>query len=237
MSGHSHWAGIKHKKAVVDAKRAQVFTKLGRAISVAAREGGGNPDFNPNLRLAIEKARELNMTKDKIEKAIRRGMGLEEGKLLEEIIYEALGPSGTMLIIITITDNRNRAISEIRRIIEKHGGKMADGGIGWNFKRLGIINLSPNDNQYEDAMNTAIENDAEDVIENGNGKLTAYSSLENFNDLKTLLAPFNITESGIGYIPQNAITLEGRDKEKFEKLIEELEDHQDVQEIFDNLNI
>ncbi len=127
MSGHSHWAGIKHKKAVADAKRAQVFTKLGRAISVAARNGGGNPEFSPTLRLAIDKARSFNMPKDRIENSIKKGVGEPAGNRLEETEYEVLGPYGTMIMIKTITDNKNRTVSEIRRILEKHGGKMAEG--------------------------------------------------------------------------------------------------------------
>jgi YebC/PmpR family DNA-binding regulatory protein len=137
MSGHSHWSGIKHKKAVADAKRGQIFTKLGHAIAVAAREGGGNPEFNAALRLAIEKAKEFNMPKDKIENSVRKGTGEGAQNRLEEAQYEALGPFGTMLIIKVITDNKNRTVSELRRILEKHGGKMADGGVSWNFKRVG----------------------------------------------------------------------------------------------------
>jgi len=137
MSGHSHWSGIKHKKAVADAKRAQIFTKLGHAIAVAARSGGSNPDFNPALRLAIDKAKEFNMPKDRIKNSIKKGTreGLENK--LVEAQYEAMGPFGTMLIIKVITDNKNRAVSDLRRVLEKHGGKMADGGVSWNFKREG----------------------------------------------------------------------------------------------------
>jgi len=176
MSGHSHWAGIKHKKAVTDAKRAQIFTKLGHAIAVAARNGGGNPDFNPALRLAVDKARSLNMPKDKIENSIKKGTGEGLENRLEEAQYEALGPFGIMLIINVITDNKNRTVSDLRRLLEKHGGKMADGGVSWNFKR-----------------------------------------------------------SGAAYVPQYTISLEPGQKEKYEKLIEDLTDHPDVQEFYDNL--
>lgn len=235
MSGHSHWAGIKHKKAVQDAKRAQVFTKLGKAITIAARLGGGNPDFNPNLRLAIEKAKEFNMPKDRIENSIRKGTGEGEENRLEEAQYEALGPSATMLIILVITDNKNRTVSELRRILEKHGGKMADGGVSWNFKRAGLINILPEINQIEEAMDLAIESGADDVVERKDGSLLIVSALDNFNGLKEKVSQFKVRESGVGYIGQNPITLDKKQKEKYERLIEDLTEHPDVQEVFDNV--
>lgn len=234
MSGHSHWSGIKHKKAVADAKRAQIFTKLGRAISVAARNGGGNPEFNPALRLAIEKARSFNMPKDKIENSIAKGTGEGVQNRLEEARYEALGPSGTMLIIKVITDNKNRTVSDLRRILEKHGGKMADGGVSWNFKRTGIIEIAPGEKK-EEAINLAIENGVEDVIERDEERVLFYVSLDNFNQLNERLINFNITESSVGYVPQNPITLEGTAQEKYQKLLADLTDQPDVQEFYDNL--
>lgn len=235
MSGHSHWAGIKHKKAVVDAKRAQIFTKLGRAISVAARNGGGNPDFNPGLRLAIDKARSFNMSRDKIENSIKKGIGEGSDSQLEEVEYEALGNSGTMLIIKAITDNKNRTISDLRRILEKHGGKLADGGISWNFKRAGIINLVPNTSQKEKVAELAIESNAEDVLEKKDGSVQIIANLVNFNSLKEILAPFNINESGVGYVPQNPIRLSEEQRKKYNIFIDDLVDHPDVQEVFDNV--
>jgi len=235
MSGHSHWAGIKRKKAVQDAKRARIFTKLGRAITIAARLGGKNPNFNTSLRLAIEKAKEFNMPKDKIENSVQKGSGEGADIRLEEIQYEALGPFGIMLIILVITDNRNRAVSDLRRILEKHGGKMADGGVSWNFKRAGSITISPDHKSKEEAMNLAIENGADDIIEIKNGAMTVYSAPENYNHLKEKLLSFNILESSTGYFPQNPISVEPANREKYERLIEDLTDHPDVQEVFDNV--
>jgi len=234
MSGHSHWAGIKHKKALQDAKRAQIFTKLGRAITIAARSGGANNDFNPALRLAIEKAKEFNMPKDRIDSLIKKGSGKGEGAELEETRYEALGPFGIMIIISVITDNKNRTVSELRRILEKHGGKMADGGVSWNFKRAGIINLSVSPKQREEAEDIAIENGADDIIEKNSSTIIIHSPLENFNKLKKKLARFSIGETSVGYIPQNPIPIGPEVKEKYENLVEELTEHPDVQEVFDN---
>lgn len=235
MSGHSHWSGIKHKKAVADAKRAQVFTKLGRAISVAARNGSGNPEFNPALRLAIEKARSFNMPKDKIENSIKKGTGESAGNQLAETEYEALGPYGTMLMIKIITDNKNRTVSEIRRILEKHGGKMADGGISWNFKRVGIIDILPNPNQKETIINLAIENEVDDILEKKDDSIEIISNLENFNNLKEIFSNYPVRESGLSYFPKNPVTLNLEQKAKYNKLVESLIDHPDVQEVFDNV--
>jgi len=213
-----------------------VFTKLGRAISVAARNGCGNPEFNPTLRLAIDKARSFNMPKDRIENSIQKGTGTSAGNQLEEAEYEALGPYGTMLMIKTITDNKNRTVSEIRRILEKHGGKMADRGISWNFRRTGIINILPDASQKETAVNSAIEGNAEDVLEKKDGSVQIIASLENFNSLKEALTQFNILESGVGYVPQNPLGLSKEQREKYNHLIENLVDHPDVQEVFDNVS-
>lgn len=178
MSGHSHWAGIKHKKALTDAKRAKFFTKHGKLITIAARKGGGNPDANFQLRLAIERARLDNMPKENIDRAIKRGTGeLKDQAEIAEIIYEAYGPGGIMIIIKTLTDNKNRTVSEIKTILGKFGGKL--GGVGsvmWNFE------------------------------------------LSNFE-----------------YKPKNTIKLDEQSKEEYEKLLEALDDQDDVQEIFDNL--
>jgi YebC/PmpR family DNA-binding regulatory protein len=146
MSGHSHWAGIKHKKGIEDAKRAKVFTKLARVIVVAAREKGWNPDMNPSLRLAIEKARAANMPTDKIERAIERGSGKGGEEALEGFCYEAFGPGSVATLIEGITDNKNRTFGEVRKIITDHGGRMAEqGSVQWMFNRKGLISLSSND--------------------------------------------------------------------------------------------
>jgi len=235
MSGHSHWAGIKRKKALVDAKRAQNFTKLTRAITIAAKEGGGNPEFNPLLRLAIEKAREFNVPKDKIEKAIRKGTGEEESENLEEKTYEALGPAGTMFIIRTISDNSNRTVGELRRIMEKNNGKMADGGIGWNFKRFGILAFSVEEERKEELINSAIENQAEDFLEEENGDIMIKCAVENLNKIKNALAGYRLTKSEIRYLPLNPLVLTEKDKAKYVKLLSEIYENPDVQDVYDNV--
>jgi len=235
MSGHSHWSGIKHKKALVDSKRGQIFTKLGRAISVAARSGRGNPEFNPNLRLAIEKARSFNMPNDKIDNSIKKGLGEGAQNKLEEAEYEGLGPFGTMLIIKAITDNKNRTVSDIRRLLEKHQGKMADGGISWNFKRVGIIEILPDLDRKEEIINIAIENEAADIFEKEDNSVQIISDLENFNSLKEIFSHYPIRESGLSYMPKNPITLDSEQKVKYDKLVESLIEHPDVQEVFDNV--
>lgn len=234
MSGHSHWAGIKRKKAVVDAKRAQIFTKLGRAITIAAKNSGGNPDFNPSLRLAIDKAKSFNMPKDKIENSIKKGSG-ESSEKLFEVQYEALGPEGTMLIIETITDNKNRTVSDIRRILEKYAGKMADGGISWNFKRVGILELEPKEEEREKILETAIELDARDIIEKEDGTIQIISNLEKFNFIKESLRKYPVLSININYLPQNPISLNKAQAEKYDRLLSELLDHPDVQEVYDNI--
>jgi YebC/PmpR family DNA-binding regulatory protein len=177
MSGHSHWAGIKHRKGINDAKRAQIFTKLGKPITIAAREGGGNPNDNFKLRLAIDKAKEFNMPKENIDRAIKRGTGEIKGADISEIIYEAFGPSGIMMIIKTLTDNKNRTVSEIKTILAKFGGKLGgQGSVRWNFEF--------SDSQYK---------------------------------------------------PKNIMPIDEKTKMAYEKLLEALEDHDDVEEIYDNL--
>lgn len=241
MSGHSHWAGIKRKKAVVDAKRAQKFTKLGKAITIAARIGGENPDFNPNLRLAIEKAKEFNMPKEKILNSIKKGGSKEEGTQLEEILYEALGPFGTMFLIEVVTDKKNRTISELRKIMESFGGKMADGGVGWNFKRKGIILFKIKEDQRETFLERALLEGVEDLEEDQKGEdlqVSILTEVDKFSQIKESLADFTILESKVAYIatnPKLISEMEEKEKEKVEGLLSELEDQEDVMELHSNL--
>ncbi len=176
MSGHSHWAGIKHKKALTDTKRAKIFAKLGKIITVAAREGGGNPDSNLKLKFAIEQARSANMPKENIERAIKRGTGELKGEVIEEVIYEAFGPGGIMMIIKTLTDNRNRTVSEIKSILADFGGKLGGpGSVIWNFEKT-VEGLKPKNpfsvdpetrNQYEKLLEALAEqDDVEEIYDN-----------------------------------------------------------------------
>ena len=163
MSGHSHWAGIKHRKEINDSKRAKIFTRLAKPIVLAAREGGGNPETNFKLRLAVEKARQFNMPKDNIEKAVKRGTGEIAGAEIEEALYEAVGPGGVMIIIKTTTDNRNRTVSEIKHILSKNKAKLGEqGSTLWNFNQVGLISLEKN-SQWEENELIAIDSGAIDV--------------------------------------------------------------------------
>ncbi len=235
MSGHSHWSGIKRKKALVDSKRAQKFTKLGRAITIASREGGENPDFNPNLRLAIEKAKEFNMPKDKILNSIKKGSSKNAEDQLEEVTYEALGPEGIMLVIETITDNRNRTVSEIRHILDEHGGKMADGGVGWNFRRRGLITFQVLEEQKEEFELKAIECSVEDLMEEEKGAVSVICSLEDIEKIKEKLSDFPIIENIVAYLSNNPVAISDKVRKKYDILLDDLENQSDVQEIWDNV--
>ncbi len=238
MSGHSHFAGIKHRKGINDAKRAKIFTKLAKPIVIAAREGGGNPATNFKLRLAIDKAREFNMPKDNIERAIKRGTGELKGEELSEIIYEAMGPGGVMMLIKTTTDNKNRTLGEIKTILTKNGGKFGEAGSAmWNFKKVGNINITvPKDaDPYEIEMK-AIDAGAEDTLYSDSA-ITAYTRVEDFQIAQEKLEKEGLTieNAAIVYAPLQKTELSQDDKLDYEKLLEALDEQDDVEEIYDNL--
>lgn len=238
MSGHSHWAGIKHKKGIKDAERARVFTKHGKLLTIAAREGGGDPEKNWKLRFAIERARADNMPRENIERAIKRGAGELKGEELNEIIYEAVGPGNVMILIKTATDNRNRTVNELKGILSKAGGKLGEVGSSmWNFKQMGAIAMpvSKEDDPYGMEMK-AIEAGAEDT-EYAGDYLTVYTKTENLQNVKNNLEKSGLTieSAGIVYVPNQKITLETPDKIDYERLLQALDEQEDVQEIFDNL--
>jgi YebC/PmpR family DNA-binding regulatory protein len=252
MSGHSHWAGIKQRKGVNDAKKANVFTKYGRLISIAAKQGGGDPSHNFSLRLAIDQARSVNMPKDTIERAIKKGTGeLKEGAEIEEVIYEgylpalptgrqagqAGGPGNVAMLIKVATDNRNRTFSEIKSIFTKAGGKMAgEGSVKFMFRQVGNIEISAaGKDPYEIEM-AAIEAGAEDTIYAGDF-VTVYTKVEDLQKVKENLEKAGIQIEGVGliYAPLQKMTIETDAKIDYEKLLEKLDEHDDVQEIFDNL--
>jgi YebC/PmpR family DNA-binding regulatory protein len=237
MSGHSHWAGIKHKKGLNDAKRARIFTKLAKPIVIAARDGGGNPDANFKLRLAIKKAQEFNMPKDNIEKAIKRGTGELKDAEIVEAIYEAMGPGGIMMLIKASTDNKNRTVSEVKSILTKTGGKFGEAGsVMWNFDQVGSINIDSKNKDLEELEMIAIEAGAKDIK-------TDQETLFIFTDPKELQAVqdklieknIDISDAGLAYLPKNTVEVDEKTKASYEKLIEALEDQEDVEEIFDNL--
>jgi YebC/PmpR family DNA-binding regulatory protein len=238
MSGHSHFAGIKHRKGINDAKRAKVFTKLAKPIVIAARDGGGNPDTNFRLRLAIDKAREFNMPKDNIERAIKRGTGELKDAALEEIIYEAMGPGGVMMLIKTTTDNRNRTLGEIKTILTKNSGKFGEAGSAmWNFRKVGNINITvpKGADPYEIEMK-AIDAGAEDTLYSGD-IITTYTRVEDFQMARENLEKegFAIESSELVYAPLQKTELSENDKLDYEKLLESLDEQDDVEEIYDNL--
>lgn len=232
MSGHSHWAQVKHKKAQVDIKRGKIFNKLINTIVVAAREGA-DPELNPKLKAAIERAKEFNVPNENIEKAIKRGAGLEAGTILEEIIYEGYGPGGIGLIIKTITDNKNRTASDIRSTLSKYEGKMANpGSVIWNFEEKGIIVVEKANLTEENILNLPIS----DFQEKGD-QLVLIMSIENMNLIKEKLDKLgiNIVESKIEWLPKSIMDVDEKNKEKSGKLIDELLELSDVQEVYTNL--
>jgi YebC/PmpR family DNA-binding regulatory protein len=238
MSGHSHWAGIKHRKGVNDAKKAQIFTKHGKLISIAARDGGGGkPETNFQLRLAIERARMENMPKDKIERAIQRGTGELKGQAeIQEVMYEAYGPGQVAMLIKAATDNKNRALGDIRTLLTKNGGKMvAEGSVAFLFKKVGALDIEVNNNLEEVEMK-AIEAGAEDT-EFSENILTVYTAPENLQKTKEALEKnaLIIKDLALSYIPLQKITLTEKDQLAYEKLLEILDEQEDVQEIYDNL--
>ncbi|TXH08105.1 MAG: YebC/PmpR family DNA-binding transcriptional regulator [Candidatus Moraniibacteriota bacterium] len=238
MSGHSHWATTHRAKGVNDAKRAAIFTKFGRLVTIAARDGGGDPDMNFKLRLAIDRARSVNMPKDRIEHAIKVGTGeLKDAAAVEEVLYEAYGPGQVALLIEGMTDNKNRAVGEVKTILTKNGGKFVpSGSVSFMFKRAGII-VFPADRYSAEALETeAIESGADDFKAEGDVLLIITKP----EDLQAVRAHFEgkqmTPESAeLGYLPTQTVSLQGDDLAKFEKLKELLEDNQDVQIVWDNL--
>ncbi|MEO0139081.1 MAG: YebC/PmpR family DNA-binding transcriptional regulator [candidate division WOR-3 bacterium] len=238
MAGHSKWAQIKHKKAKMDAKRSKIFNKLIREIQVAARLGGGDPDLNPRLRLAIEKAKEANMPWENIERAIKRGTGELEGTQYEDVIYEGYGPGGVAFMIKVLTDNRNRTTSEIRHIFSKFGGHLASpGSVAWQFVEKGVIYVDGNVEE-DKILEVALEGGAEDVKREGD-TWVIYTSTENFSAVKESITKSGIPISNahITMMPQNTVRVEGKNAETIIKLFQSLEEHDDVQEVYSNFDI
>jgi YebC/PmpR family DNA-binding regulatory protein len=244
MSGHSHFSRIKYKKAITDAKRGKIFSKLSQAISVAAREKGVDPAINPKLRLAIEEARSFNLPKENIERAIKRGAGELEGAKLEEVLFEAYGPGGTAIIIEGITDNKNRTLSEIKQILSQNNGKLAsEGSVKWLFERRGclIINRKSQDEALRNKEKIelkVIEAGAQDIYWKGD-LLDVYTSPEELEKVKQSLEEKNIKieSSSLDWVAKEMIELDEKNKEACQKLFEALEESETVQEIYSNLRI
>lgn len=240
MAGHSKWANRKHKKAREDAKRGKLFSKLSKLISVAAREGGGDPEHNPRLKDAIQKAKDANMPNDNIERAIKRGTGEIQGAAYERMVYEGYGPGGVAVLLDITTDNRNRTASEIRHIFDKSGGNLGESGcVAWMFNKKGQIILEKTDDIDEDEiMLIALEAGAEDVIIEDE-TIQILTEPKDFEEIKEEVKKQNlkISDAEIAMIPSNTVKVEGKTAEQVIKLMEELEDHDDVQEVYANFDI
>ena len=239
MSGHSKWHSIKHKKGALDAKRGKLFTKFIKEITVAARSGGGDPDANARLRKAINDAKAGNMPNDTIDRAIRRGTGEEEGVNYEEITYEGYGPGGVALMVQSMTDNRNRTVAEIRHLFSKNGGNLGESGsVGWMFEKKGYIVISKSDKSEEELFDLVIEAGADDLRDDVDN-FEIITSPEAFEGVQSAVKAAGIEPqvAEVEFVPQNYIKLEGSDARQMLKLMEALEDHDDVQKVSANFDI
>lgn len=239
MSGHSKWAGIKHKKAQADAKKGQLYTKLIKEITVASREGGGNPETNSRLRTVIAKAKEENMPLDNIERAIKRGTGELPGVSYETVIYEGYGPSGVAIMIEALTDNKNRTTAEVRNIMSKKGGNLSGGGsVSWIFTKKGYILIEKSNIVEEELMDIVLEAGAEDMKQEGNN-YEIITSMQDFEKVKQALKDKAIKwqVAELTMIPSSIIKLTGNDAKQVLSLVEALEDHDDVQHVYANFDI
>lgn len=238
MSGHSKWSTIKHKKGAADAKRGKLFSKLIKEITIAARVGGGDPNGNPRLRTVLDKARQANMPKDNVERAIKKGTGDLEGFTFEEVTFEGYGPSGVAVMVETLTDNRNRTVAELRHLFEKGGGNLgAAGCVGWMFTKRGVLTFDKSVGE-EALMNTALEAGAEDISEE-EGIFTVVTDPASFEAVKTACDKSNLKyiEASLSMVPQNTVKLDRNAAEKMLKLMDAIEDHDDVQNVYSNFDI
>ncbi len=239
MSGHSKWASIKHKKGALDAKRGKIFTKIIREMSIAARLGGGDPDSNPRLRTAVDKAKSVNMPADNIKRAIQKGTGELEGASYEDITLEGYGPGGAALLVEGTTDNRNRTVSEIRHVLSKNGGNLGGAGsVSYMFKPRGYIAIAQDKIGEERLMELALEAGADDIQASGD-VWEVYSSPNGYEAVLAAIKKAGIEpeEATIGKYAENLIAMEGQKAQQMLKLIEALEDNDDVQNVWSNVDI
>ena len=236
MAGHSKWANIKHRKGRQDAKRGKVFSRLIRELTVASKLGGPLPEDNPRLRTALDKALSSNMPKDTIERAIQRGAGGGEAENLEETTFEGYGPGGVAIIVESMTDNNNRTVAEVRHAFTKAGGNLGtDGSVSYLFNKKGLIQLNQ-DNNLEQIMETAIEAGAEDIEENPDKTITITASLEEYEDVKRALvdSSIEISDSELSLVPETTVSADLETSIKIYKLLENLEDLDDTQNVHSN---
>ncbi len=241
MAGHSKWAQIKHKKAHADAKKGRLFTKIVKEISVAARLGGGDPEGNPRLRLAIERAKEVNMPSENIKRAIMKGTGELPGVSYEEYIYEGYGPGGVAVLIEVLTDNKNRTVSELRHLMAKHGGSLGEAGcVAWMFEKRGYILVEKGKVDEDTLMSVALDAGAEDM--KNDPKEDNYEVItrpEDLNSVKSAIesAGIPVSLAEITMLPKSYVSLDEKNSEQMMRLMEVLEDHDDVQNVYANFDI
>ena len=240
MSGHSRWAGIKHKKAIIDAKRGKVFTRINREITIAAKQGGGKVDSNPRLRKAIEDARAANMPQDNIKRAIQRGTGEIPGLSFEEVTYEGYGPGGVAVFVEGTTDNKNRTTSEIRHLFADHGGNMGESGcVSWMFENKGLITVLKKSVDEDKITELAIDSGADDIVTGDPEVYEITMSPADFDRVKAKLgeAKIPLESATISLIPKNTVKLDGTDAERCLKMVEALDEHEDVKNVSANFDI
>jgi YebC/PmpR family DNA-binding regulatory protein len=239
MSGHSKWSTIKRKKGAADAKRGKIFTKLIREIATAARMGGGDVDANPRLRLAVEKARQANMPKDNILRAIKKGTGGDAADSYEEIVYEGYGPGGTAVYVEVLTDNKNRTVGEVRHVLTRYGGNLGSSGcVGYLFEKKGLITFDSADIDADSLLEAALDAGAEDVIESSDS-IDVVTTPANFEQVKNALeeAGFAAIQGEIAMEPTATVKIEGNEAERMLQLSDALEDLDDVQNVYANFDI
>lgn len=240
MSGHSKWHSIKHKKAKVDAARGRVFTKIIKELTVAARIGGGDPDANPRLRVALAAAKSANMPSKNIENAVKKGTGELPGVVYEDVNYEGYGPGGVAVFIEALTDNKVRTVAEIRHTFSKYGGNMGENGsVSWMFERKGLIAVPKDQYTEDELMEIALECGAEDMNAEDDDVYEIYTAFEDFQDVRNAMESKSIVidNAELTMIPQNTVKLEGKQAEQLVKLIEFFDEHDDVQNVHANFDI
>jgi YebC/PmpR family DNA-binding regulatory protein len=240
MSGHSKWANIKHKKGAEDAKRGKVFTKVVKEIIVAARFGGGDPGTNPRLRTVLLKAKACNLPKDNIDRAIKKGIGDLDDVNYEENSYEGYGPGGVAVLVESLTDNKNRTVADVRHIFSKYNGNLGENGcVGWMFDKKGWFSVAKSDADEEELMMTALDAGAEDVKDDDDDNFEIITAPEDFEAVKIALesASVPIVDSEVTMLPQNYVSLTGKDAETMMKLMEALDDNDDIQKVYTNADI
>jgi YebC/PmpR family DNA-binding regulatory protein len=239
MSGHSKWATIKHKKGAADAKRGKIFTRLIKELTVAARAGGGDPDMNPRLRTVIAEAKQENMPADNIKRAIRRGTGEEEGLTYDEVTYEGYGPGGVAILVDTLTDNRNRTVSEIRHTLTKYGGNLGEANsVAWMFEKRGLVIIDKHKTDEEALMGAVLDAGADDMKDDGSAwEIVSTPSAHPAVVEAVKKLGIEPDTAQIAMLPQNYIKLEGRAAQQMLKLMEALEDHDDTRNVWSNFDV